>query len=112
MSYSVTADIVSFVALLGAGFIGLWNGKHLEQIAAWRKALEQAATSGTHLVLAEWEKRGLPMPLEHDKVLTELDRVTKQENSVRKGRKAAIIVLMIIGAVLFFVARYFSTLGI
>jgi hypothetical protein len=78
---------MSFIMLFAAGLIGLWNGKRLEEVSGWRHRLEQAATSGTHLVLDEWERRGLPMPLEHDKIMAELAKVTEQEKTMRRRRK-------------------------
>lgn len=89
----------------------MWNGKSLKKVSGWRQSLEQAVSSGTHVIFDEWERRGLPLPLELDKILAELARVRKQENTIRKRRKIAIIILMVVGAFFFFFARYFSELG-
>lgn len=110
--YSLAADIISFIMLLVAAFIGLWNGKSLEEVSGWRQSLEQAATSGTALVYDEWVRRGLPQPLDLDKILTELGRVRTQEKNIRKRRKITIIILIVVGAVFFFFAKYFSALGV
>jgi hypothetical protein len=109
--YSHICDIVSFVLLLVVGFIGLWNGKSLQKATVWRIRLEQAKEHGMEKVRDEWEPHGLSFPISLEKVEAELLKARDHENSLRAWRKGLIVLLMTLGALFFFVAKYFSVLG-
>jgi len=111
MLYSLVADIISFIMFLMAGFIGLLNGKSLENASAWRSSIEQAIAIGPNVIMDEWEKRGLPLPVDLKELDTELVKARNVENSLRRSRKTKIAALMGGGAIFFFLARYFSILG-
>ena len=109
--FSLLADCVSSAMLLAAGFIGLLDGKCLEEARIERDELEKAAESGMSFARDYWKKHDVSYPISPDKVQLELAKARKHEGSLQRWRKTAIAVLMVVGIFFFFFARYLQTLG-